>query len=256
MFSLFRKKPAGSKAAMIDTHSCIDDLTGKVVTHLDHLKTAVSSPTAKTLADVETTFAYVRRATEAIVSLNRVVSRPTKPDIIKQHAYCVSSLFLEEARDFLTTDPHQRERMVYVTGPITDDGTRVLSCLKQVKMSDQNAVYVKADVNASMQTLEQLTTGDGHELHAMWHNHNLVGKDGTRPSQTDLNHQHRMVKFGMPHVLGGIFGADGYVRIFTTDEPFTLTVYGNGVEVIEDNPREKILKLAMKEDSDVSPSSE
>lgn len=256
MMTLFQKKPVGSKAATIDTHSCIDDLTVKVVNRLDHLKAAVSSPTAKTIADVEITFAYVRRVTEAIVSLNRVVSRPTKPEFFKQNAYCVSSLFLEEARDDVTSDSDGHERLVYVTGPITDDGTRVLSCLKHVKMSEQNAVYVKADVNASMQTLEQLTTVDGHELHAMWHNHNLVGKDGTRPSQTDLNHQHRMVKFGMPHVLGGIFGSDGYVRIFTTDEPFTLTVYGNGVDVIEDNPREKILKLAVKEDDHDSPSSQ
>jgi len=44
-------------------------------------------------------------------------------------------------------------------------------------------------------------------------------------------------------VIGGIFSLDGYVRLFSTAHDFALSLYGNGVDIVTDGPREKILKL-------------
>ena len=86
----------------------------------------------------------------------------------------------------------------------------------------------------------------------MWHSHPTTGADGTLPSATDISHQRRLAEFGMGHVLGGICNRDGWFRLFNPAQDFRLTLFGkDGVEVVSDTPREKLLKVNIKEEDNV-----
>ena len=113
-------------------------------------------------------------------------------------------------------------------------------------MSDQSVGYVKAHTGHSAALIDTLIN-DGHKLWAMVHNHPTTGACSTKPSQTDLVHQQRLIDFGMSHVLGGIASMDGFFRLFSTVEDFQLTMFGSGAELIEDNPREKVLKVNLED---------
>ncbi len=173
--------------------------------------------------------------------LNALSPAPAKQSLTR---FVVSSIFLDDCRDYLTAT--NNERLVYISGPVTPDGTAVLSMTNKLPMSQQTPTYVCADTTASIQALDYLDT-TGHRLWAVFHSHILRGATGTTPSQTDIVHQNRMVAFGMPQVLGGIFGTDGWCRIFSTVMPFELFVYGNGAHIVTDRPKEKLLRLETRE---------
>ncbi|MCH9808441.1 MAG: hypothetical protein K0U74_11965 [Alphaproteobacteria bacterium] len=232
---------------------CVELLTTNVQGRLSGLSRAVVTTPDDILKQVDDTFSYTLAATAAIKQLKHGlppgsdVSPAVRPQLV------VSSVFLREAFDYLTTDPERRERMLLVTATHTPDGSVVPSSMRQIKTTEQSAAYVKADQADFANYIEQLTERDQHQLLAMWHSHILVGEQSTRPSQTDIAHQDRLVQLGMTHVLGGIFSLDGWVRLFSTAVDFDLTLYGSAAEYVHDRPREKIIKLSVAGGRDVVP---
>ena len=127
--------------------------------------------------------------------------------------------------------------------PISDDGVRVMSRMLNVDMDEASPAYVRAAPKETHKAIVQLVERDGHPLHAMWHSHIMRGAGSTRPSGIDIANQERFCAMGWDEVLGGIFSLDGFVRVFSTARDFSFSVYGNGVDIVSDGPREKILKL-------------
>ncbi|MGH1419406.1 MAG: Mov34/MPN/PAD-1 family protein [Hyphomicrobiaceae bacterium] len=249
----FRSKQLGSTDSFKDIEACTQQLTSKVQSRLATLSRSVSSTPNGILDEIAQTFAYTHHITDAIRKLKPCLSANSNTACSTELDFLVSSIFLREACTYLTSDSKKRERMALVSGPVANNGTVILSSMHKVQTSQQSPAYVQADPAATARQIDHLVSNDQHQLWGMFHSHILHGKNSTQPSQTDINHQNRLVKFGMPDTLGGIFSLDGWVRIFSTAKPFSLTVYGGGVEVVEDNPREKILKISLPEVHHVVP---
>ena len=158
--------------------------------------------------------------------------------------YQISSLFLRESWEYLTSDPSRRERLHLVTGVITEHGTKVLSTMRKLKMKDQSASYVRANEKDSHSTIISLDQDFGHRLLAMFHSRISNGRDCTLPSSTDMAFLRRMAQVEC-NCLGGIFSLDGYVRFFSL-KGFEIDVYGKGVTKIEDTPLDKVFQITDK----------
>jgi hypothetical protein len=158
-----------------------------------------------------------------------------------------STLFLRDCHALLTGDPKGHERLHLVSGTVSEDDVRVLSRIVQVETDKASAAYVRADPGSTHNKIVELVERDGHQLMGMWHSHIMHGAQSTRPSGVDLANQHRFVDIGWDEVIGGIFSLDGYVRLFSTAHDFSISLYGNGVDIVSDGPREKVLKLTARE---------
>jgi len=190
---------------------------------------------------IEQDLAFVSSLTMARDDLRRrrLVATPRQAE--DRLRFMVSSRFLGDSHRYLTSDPQQRERMHIVSGVVAPDGTRILSHMEKLTFDEQTAAYVKAAAGQTNKQLVELERS-GHPLLAAWHSHIMHGADSTKPSHTDLANQERFVRIGCD-ALGGIFSLDGYIRFYHTAKDFELATYGNGVERISDEPREKVLKL-------------
>jgi hypothetical protein len=177
----------------------------------------------------------------AIRTARQYATAPTPPRLRLQ----VSSLFLRDAHRYLTSDPQGRERLALISGTVSDDGVRVMSRMLNVDMDEASPAYVRADPKETHKAIVQLVERDGHPLHAMWHSHIIRGAISTRPSGVDIANQERFCAMGWDEVLGGIFSLDGFFRVFSTARDFSLSIYGNGVDILTDTPREKVLKLTI-----------
>lgn len=177
----------------------------------------------------------------AIRHARTYATKPEPPELQFQ----VSSLFLRDAHTYLCGDPQGRERLALISGTIGDDGVRVLSRMLNVAMDEASPAYVRAAPRETHKAIVQLCERDGHPLHAMWHSHIMRGANSTRPSAVDLANQERFVNVGWTDTIGGICSCDGFFRLYSTVKDFSLSVYGNGVDLVSDTPREKILKLTM-----------
>jgi hypothetical protein len=225
------------------------------------LEQQVETVTRRRIADITTTFealtpgwedrlengaAFVREAA-AVLHAIRTVRKYGLPREEPTLSIQVSSLFLKDCHAVLTADPRGHERLHLVSGTVSDQGVRVLSRIIEVEADESSAAYVRAAPADTHKKIIQLVERDGHELHAMFHSHIMRGAASTRPSGVDLANQGRFVEIGWTDVIGGIFSLDGYVRLFSTARDFSLSLYGNGVDIQSDSPREKILKLAIQE---------
>src|SRR5262249_36675304 len=107
------------------------------------------------------------------------------------------------------------------------EGNRyTLEQMQKVAMSAQSVGGARADQRALTRALIQLTES-GHALHGLFHSHPGHGPGATHPSHIDLPTHKRLEDGGYP-VIGAIF-VPGYVRFFSAERPFTITIYGNGV---------------------------
>ena len=112
-----------------------------------------------------------------------------------------------------------------------------------VDTDEASPAYVRAAPQQTHKAIVQLIERDGHALHAMWHSHIMRGASSTRPSGVDIANQERFCAMGWDEVIGGIFSLDGYVRLFSTVRDFTVSLYGNGADLITDTARDKVIKL-------------
>lgn len=155
-----------------------------------------------------------------------------------------SSLFLRDCWEFLTTDPNGNERLHLVTGTISEEGVRVMSRIVHIPNDEASPGFVRGKAVDTHKKIVELTERDGHPLISMFHSHIMRGSQSTTPSGIDIAHQDRFCAIGLDEVLGGIFSLDGYVRLFSTAHDFAFSIYGKNGEIISDQPREKIIKLA------------
>ena len=187
----------------------------------------------------------ISKGREALQKTITEIKKPKSPDAENkvEFRYQVSSLFLKDCWNYLKSDPKQNERLHFITGTVTGDGTRVLSRIEKVKYDSQSAAYVSADKMDSHQKLISLTEDHGHLLLGLFHSHMSRGAGSTMPSSTDNSFMARMDKVGC-HCLGGIFSLDGYVRFFMSAKEFEIDVYGKGINLVNESPSCKIYKIS------------
>jgi hypothetical protein len=189
----------------------------------------------------------VGRGRQALRRTISDIKKVNKRDIESkaEFRYQISSLFVRECWEYLISDQRHNERLHFITGTITADGTRVLSRIEKVKYDKQSAAYVSADKMDSHRKMISLSEDHGHLLLGVFHSHMSRGLPATTPSSIDQSFMERMVKTGC-HCLGGIFSLDGYVRFFMTSKDFEIEVYGKGVHMVKESPSTKIFKIVEK----------
>ena len=243
MFKLGRKDIDPKLAARRDMRIAQQGLCGKSVARL---KAAQAS-----LTEVADSLAYLDLSLDAINRLQDcMLSRGPGPEVDADTngtlTYKISTVFIRRAAYWMVKHPQGFERMIVSTG-IQNNNTVVLTEALKLRTTKQSAADVTADPGFFAATVSQLED-DGHRLWSMWHSHPTTGPDGTQPSGTDLAHQSRLANFGMPHVIGGICNRDGWFRLFNPHQDFHLELFGNeGVAVISNTPREKLLKVNITE---------
>jgi len=160
-------------------------------------------------------------------------------------SYTISTLFLHDCHTYLVGDEHGRERLHLVTGPVTAEGVRVPSRIEKIALHEQSAAYAAAEPAMTTRQIDALAERDGHALLAVFHSHISRGLESTTPSQVDLTTQDRFAAIGWD-AIGGIFSLDGFVRLFSTANDFTVHLSGNRAEFVSTSPRESIIKLAIE----------
>jgi hypothetical protein len=146
--------------------------------------------------------------------------------------YLVSSKFLRQAYASLTQT--KNEHLVYVTGP--EDGSRnafVLSRLVPFRLAHVSQGHAEPDPVSQMAALEQLSS-DGQALLATFHSHPGHGADATLPSGTDLLTQDQLETLNYP-TIGAIFSRDGFVRFYSRNREFEISVSGSGCQMVSRN---------------------
>jgi hypothetical protein len=146
--------------------------------------------------------------------------------------YLISSWFLSDCLSFLTSNPHGHERMHLVTGIKLSQSDRTLDRMVKVTHAIQTDTYARADHQNLSTALIELDERWGHSLHGIFHSHPGKGESATQFSSTDLNTHRRYEHGGFP-LIGAIFVKDGFVRFFSENTPFTVTIYGRGVVPID-----------------------
>ena len=184
-----------------------------------------------------------REALRATISRLRETHQ-SRPSHAPEHTYQASSLFLKESWEYLVAAPSRGERLHLVTGTVTQEGTKVLSKMQKLKLTDQSPVYVKADDRDAHQTIISLEEDFGHSVLGMFHSHMSKGAGSTSPSSVDTAFLQRMEKLGC-NCLGGIFSLDGFVRFYARQD-FELHVYGKGLVKIHDKPFDKLFRISNK----------
>ena len=144
--------------------------------------------------------------------------------------YLISASFLQSAHRALTKT--RDEDLMYATGP--DDGTRLCAITKLVAfdLAQKGIAHAIPELSSQIRALMQLDKNE-ERLLATLHSHPGSGADRTSPSPTDLSTQQGLEKNGYP-AIGGIFSRDGYVRFYSVNRPFRVTVSGAGVKQVDD----------------------
>jgi len=152
----------------------------------------------------------------------------------EEPSYLVSSATLAQAYAQLTRqgpgDGPEPEWMLAVTG-IKQDTLRTLEHLIDVKLATQSTTRAAFDMQDFARIALTLHE-QGLALHAIFHSHRFAGPP--QPSEVDWRLQTLLDKGGYP-AIQAVFSEDGYVRFFAR-QPFTVTVYGKGVEHVDREP--------------------
>ncbi|MBI1744330.1 hypothetical protein HYR54_14875 [Candidatus Acetothermia bacterium] len=104
----------------------------------------------------------------------------------------------------------------------------------EVRLAMKSVTGVEADLSSMMTALLEMDRY-GHRYLAHIHSHPFenMGKEGTLPSQIDLEYQ-QSLEIGQYPSIGIIFSRDRYFRFFSINKLFNIKIYGKGVEQIED----------------------
>ena len=148
-----------------------------------------------------------------------------------QPLYTISSRFLREAYESLTQTPD--EGLIYVTGPKEGENIFVLSRLVKFQPAHVSQAHAEPDPLSQGSALERLTD-EGQALLATFHSHPGNGADATHPSGTDLATQDQLEQLSYP-TIGAIFSRDGYVRFYSKNREFQVSVSGSGCELVAEN---------------------
>jgi proteasome lid subunit RPN8/RPN11 len=154
------------------------------------------------------------------------LSEPAVPE------YLLSSWFLTECASYLVGDLRGHERLLMISGVKIREGQRTLDRMVRVELADQSAIHALANQHELQRHLIEFSERWGHALHGLFHSHPGTGVLATRPSSTDLE-THERYERGYP-VVGMICVRDGFLRFFS-HRPFTIRLYGKGVEQHDDH---------------------
>jgi hypothetical protein len=142
--------------------------------------------------------------------------------------YLVSSWFLADCHAYLLSDPDDREVLHFVSGIKIREEQRTLDRMMRVGLSQQSTTYAVGNQQDVQRALIECSERWGHALHGLFHRHPGRGALATRPSSTDLA-THERYERAYP-LVGAIFECTGFVRFFSHSRPFTIRLYGKGVE--------------------------
>jgi proteasome lid subunit RPN8/RPN11 len=147
--------------------------------------------------------------------------------------YVVSSWFLADCHAYLLSHPRGHEVLHLVTGSKVGENRRTLDRMVKVALDEQSLVGALANQQDLTQKLIAMDATWGHSLHGLFHSHPGHGREATMPSDTDRETHGRYERGGYP-LVGAIFERSGFLRFFC-GAPFTITLYGKGVEQYEEN---------------------
>lgn len=172
---------------------------------------------------------HVKRVSEsAITDMPNEIAIPT---------YLLSTLTIQEACEVLTKT--MDEDLRFATGLVVAPLKYAVTRLLQFELKRQSAVAAEGDQQAVARLLIGLHNHD-HKLFMTWHSHPGSGANSTMPSPIDMDF-HRRLEVGNYPVIGGIVNRQGYVRFFSYRRPFRVSIYGKGMEVI--NEQHNVFKL-------------
>jgi hypothetical protein len=143
--------------------------------------------------------------------------------------YIISARFLTQCHTYLIGDTQGFERMHLVTGLELSDNRYTLDHMEKVALSHQSVGGAQADQRALQHALIEMDTFGSHLL-GLFHSHPGSGPGATRPSHIDFATHKRYEDGGYP-LIGAIF-VPGFVRFFSANKLFSVTIYGKGVEQV------------------------
>jgi JAB domain-containing protein similar to deubiquitination enzymes len=182
------------------------------------------------LEQVNAAFDLVVLVDEALKILREY--SPSTPSFSEDNPhYLVSSWFLTDCLSYLIDNPQGHERLHLVTGIKISPNQRTLDRMVKVALKLASEIGALADQHALQKALIEMDRR-GHALYGLFHSHPGTGSLATRPSSTDLATHRRYENGGYP-LVGAIFVKDGFVRFFSNNTPFTITIYGEGVTPID-----------------------
>lgn len=162
-----------------------------------------------------------RTALAGVEALER--SERSDPDRLE---VCVDSRTIREACDIVLDEP-EIESIVYLSGMALDDGIRTINRVLEFEHEEQSAVTAVADPDAQFAALDELDR-TGHQLLGHLHNHPGPGRTVPEPSGTDLEYQRDLEALGYDS-LGFIVTQNGWLRAFSADQAFDVTVHGDDI---------------------------
>jgi len=118
----------------------------------------------------------------------------------------------------------------------------MLSRLIRPELDKSEPGYASVNDISSLHKLEDLDR-HGSLLCTYLHMHPGRGSGSTLPSSVDTACQRRLERGGYP-VIGGIYSRDAYLRFFSDQNPFDVSISGKGVEHVGKNLLFKLAKIA------------
>lgn len=144
--------------------------------------------------------------------------------------YLLSTLSIQEACNVLTTTADEDLR--FSTGVAVAHKTYAITRLLQFELKRKSAIAAEGEQVAVNRLLIGLYNHD-HKLFMTWHSHPGGGANSTAPSAIDMDF-HRRLEIGNYPVIGAIVNRQGYVRFFSYKRPFKISIYGKGMEVVDE----------------------
>ncbi len=152
--------------------------------------------------------------------------------------YMISTLTIQEACKILTTT--NDEDLRFATGLAVAPMTYAITRLLAFELKRKSLVAAEGDQASMARILIGLHHAE-HKLFMTWHSHPGGGASSTTPSSVDLDY-HKRLEAGNYPVIGGIVNRQGYVRFFSYKRQFKVSLYGKGVEVIDES--DNVYKLS------------
>ena len=168
------------------------------------------------------------------VAEKMLATTPTTPEV---PTYMLSSLFIQDAVHSLTQDAEEDLR--YATGFAVERNAYAITRLLEFELSRKTVVAAEG-AQESVNRLMIFLHNHDHKLYMTWHSHPGSGPSSTAPSSTDLDF-HRRLELGNYPVIGAIVSRQGYVRFFSYQRTFKVSIYGKGMEAV--NEQQHLYKL-------------
>jgi len=244
-----KKKEQAYLAALEIAQECQGRLRERSAVAVQAIVRAAKNPSERSRALIERESAELGACTLCLERVESTVEelsqrrREIKASA-KTLAFATSTIAMAAVHRTLHEANGGLERLVFWTGPTTPDGTRVLSSIVKVKLSQQSPTYVLADPEDCNRKMVLLREHLGHERHAIAHSHIGNGAALARASSVDIEAQRRNEAIG-GNSIGVIVTTDCHFAFFSVAIPFEISITGNGVALVSSNPWRKVFRLEM-----------